>query len=169
MNLAGVFSHSVIMSGLVILQSTLFKHGLVFGTTPDFALIVLVFSANHLGSYKGQIGGFVSGIVQDILSLAPLGLNAFVRTVMGFVSGLFKGKLFVDPVLMPLIMIVIATVLKAVLAYILLIIFMPSQAYTIFTGKLAVELGLNALLAPFFFGLLKLAKIIKPAREDLSL
>ena len=169
MSLAGVISHSAIMSGLVILQSTIFKHGLILGATPDFALITLIFSANHLGGYKGQIGGFVSGIVQDILSLAPLGLNAFVRTVMGFVSGIFKGKLFVDPVLMPLLMMVIATVLKAVLTYFLLLIFMPSQAYTIFTGKLAVELGMNAFLAPFFFGLLKLVKIVKPAREDMSL
>jgi rod shape-determining protein MreD len=134
----------------------------VAGVTPDIALVLLIFFANREGSMHGQTGGFISGLVQDFLSTAPLGFYAFIRTLTGFLFGITKGKLFVDPLMFPIVLVVLATLLKALASMFLSLLFLPdATAAAIFSSKLWIEIGLNAVLAPFLFGILKLFKIFK--------
>lgn len=160
--------HTSIMAGFIVLQTVLFPSGLIRGAVPDLALILLCFSANHHGSYRGQFSGFVSGIVLDALSVAPLGFHALIRSTIGFLYGLFRGKLFVDPILVPVIIVTIATLLKAFGAYLLAAIFAPDIANTIFVGQFGIELLMNAVVAPFAYGLLKALGMIRPGRAGLE-
>ncbi|MCK5007202.1 MAG: rod shape-determining protein MreD, partial [Spirochaetales bacterium] len=57
----------------VVLQSTLLHWVAVRGVIPDLGLIVLVFVAIRRGSMTAQLSGFASGVVEDVLSLSPLG------------------------------------------------------------------------------------------------
>ena len=154
--------HTSIMTGLIVIQTVLFPSGLIRGAVPDLALILLCFSANHHGSYRGQLSGFVSGLVLDGLSVAPLGFHSLIRTTIGFLYGLFRGKIFVDPILVPVIIVTIATLMKAFGAYLLASIFAPDIAGTIFTGRFGVELLMNAVVSPFAYGLLKGVGMIRP-------
>jgi|APSaa5957512622_1039677.scaffolds.fasta_scaffold65189_2 rod shape-determining protein MreD len=167
MKLTGPAVHTILIAAFAGLQSVFFKNGLIAGVTPDIALIILIFSANQQGSYRSQTSGFIAGLIQDFLSITPLGFHAFTRTLLAYLNGLFKGKLFLDPILMPVLLTAIGTLLKAVFGYLLLVFFSPEHAEMIFTARLGIEIGLNSLIAPFLFGLLKLAGIIKTTREAL--
>jgi len=163
---AFVLSSGLIVSA-VVLQSTLLHWVAVRGVIPDMGLIVLVFIAVRRGSMTAQLSGFVSGVVEDVLSLSPLGFHAFVRTVVGFLYGLTQGGIFIDPILMPVILTIIATIFKALISS-LLVVFLsiPAAGFAVFTGPLWIELGYNAVLAPFLFAALGLFKALKPRDRE---
>lgn len=167
MKLSGALFHTILIALFAATQSTIFRHGLVAGVTPDVALLILIFSANQQGSFKAQTAGFVSGLIQDFLSITPLGFHAFTRTLLGYLYGVFKGKLFIDPILMPMLLAALGTFFKAVFGFFILAVFSPDYAAVIFSTRLGIEIGLNALTAPFLYGLLKLLGIIKLSREEL--
>jgi rod shape-determining protein MreD len=151
----------------VVLQSTLLHWVAVRGVIPDLGLIVLVFVAIRRGSMTAQLSGFASGVVEDVLSLSPLGFHAFIRTVVGFLYGLTEGSIFVDPIFMPVILIIIATLFKALISS-LLVVFLsiPAAGFGVFAGPLWIELGYNAVLAPFLFAALGLLKALKPRDKE---
>ena len=139
-----------------ILQSTLFARLALYGAVPDIALGIIVYSAYVNGVMVGQLSGFFYGIVQDILSAAPLGLNALVRTLIGALAGLMKGTFFLDAIFFPMILCASATLLKALMFFLLSMLFMGTvPAYTLTAPLLWVETGLNVFIAPFLFALLK--------------
>jgi rod shape-determining protein MreD len=140
-----------------ILQSTLLSHLAVNRAVPDLALGILVFAAYQNGAMTGQLSGFCSGIFLDFLSAAPLGLNAFVRTLIGALAGRMNGTFFLDNFFLPMALCAGATAVKAVLYFILHILFSGAvPSYTLFEGTLWVEIILNTVTAPFLFGFLKL-------------
>jgi rod shape-determining protein MreD len=158
---------SLIIALTVIVQSTLLSRVPIFGVTPDLALILLIFFSNRMGSMKGQISGFAAGIIEDVVSLSPIGFHAFIKTVSGFLFGLTRGKIFMDPVFMPLVLTAGATLLKYLLAALLGVIFVSSGLVEpVFTAKMGIEIGLNALISPFLFGFMKLFKAFKRVKKE---
>lgn len=162
MERARVWLPPVLIITAIVLQSTLLQRLSIAGVVPDISLMLLIFFANRQGCMQGQISGFASGLVQDFLSTAPLGFYAFIRTITGFLYGLTKGKFFVDPILLPIILVVVGTLFKALLTGILGLFFIPPESIEpVFGQKLWIELGFNALISPFLFGLLKVFKVFK--------
>lgn len=158
---------TVLIIAAVILQSTLLSRVSVWGVTPDIALILIVFFSNRFGSMRGEISGFASGLVEDFISLSPLGFHTFIKTISGFLFGLTKGNIFLDPVFMPVLLTAAATLLKHLLAALLGALFVvPDLLEPVFTAKFGIEIGLNALISPFLFGILKLFKIFKRVKKD---
>ncbi|AEF85141.1 rod shape-determining protein MreD [Treponema primitia ZAS-2] len=142
-----------------ILQSTLLSRLAVYHAVPDLALGILVFSAYNNGTMTGQLTGFFSGLLLDFLSAAPLGLNTFVRTIIGASAGLMKGSFFLDTLLLPMALCGASTLVKALSFWILHILFASAvPTYIALSPTLWVEFTLNTLLAPFLFALLKLFK-----------
>ncbi|WP_455381486.1 rod shape-determining protein MreD [Salinispira pacifica] len=159
-----VLVSSGILSLLVLLQTNILRVIAIGGAVPDVALIVLVFLANRNGSMPAQVSGFVAGIVQDLVSLAPLGFHAVVRTVTGYLFGLTRGNIFVDPILVPVLMVLAATVLKGLMTALIAAVFgLVSVFHGLFSTTFLIELLYNSVLAPFLFGILGL---IKPLRLD---
>jgi rod shape-determining protein MreD len=150
-----------------ILQSTLLSHLAVNRAVPDLALGILVFAAYQNGTMTGQLSGFCSGIFLDFLSAAPLGLNAFVRTLVGSLAGRMNGTFFLDGFFLPMALCAGATVVKAVLYFILHILFSGAvPSYSLLEGTLWVELTLNTITAPLLFGLLKLFHTLLVGRRE---
>jgi rod shape-determining protein MreD len=145
-----------------VIQSTLLAHLRIMGAAPDLALCVLLYSAYKNGSMTGQCCGFTSGLCLDFLSAAPLGFNAFFRTILGVLTGKLKNAFNDDKILFPMLICAVGTLLKAGLIFILHIIF-PSMIPTYdFNGPLLwVELGCNTLLAPFLFAFLDLFSTLR--------
>jgi len=150
-----------------ILQSTLIGMIPIVKVIPDIALCIIVFSAYVNGTMTGQVSGFFSGLLLDFLSAAPLGMNCLLRTLIGALTGIFKGAFFLDIIFMPVILCAFATLLKAVIIFLLhLIIGHVIPAYYSFTAPLLwIEMGFNCLLAPFIFLLLKHFKPIMIGRK----
>jgi rod shape-determining protein MreD len=142
-----------------ILQSTLFSRLAIYHALPDLALGILVFCAYSNGTMTGQLTGFFSGLLLDLLSAAPLGLNTFVRTVIGAAGGRMSGTFFLDNIFLPMALCAGATAFKAVLYFGLNLLFSGAvPAYSLAEPVFWVELLLNAAAAPFLFALLKLFK-----------
>ena len=151
-----------------LLQSTVLGRLRVYiHAVPDLALCILVFSAYVNGTMTGQLTGFFSGFIIDILSVSPLGLNAFIQTLVGALTGLIKGAFFLDFFLLPMALCAGATAAKALIGVPLHLLFPEAvPSYSIFNMSLWIELGLNTLLAPFLFGLLKLFPPLKPGKRE---
>jgi rod shape-determining protein MreD len=150
-----------------ILQSTLLSPlAVYFYAKPDIALDILVFSAYMNGMMTGQLCGFFSGILLDFLSNAPLGLNLFIRTVTGAMSGLLNGAFLLDKVFLPAALCAGATVLKACLLFLLNRLFAGAiPAYPLNTPALWVELAMNVVLAPLIFALMKTVRNLVAGRR----
>jgi len=149
-----------------ILQSTLLKDFALFGAVPDLALCIVVYSAYVNGTMTGQLSGFFSGLLLDFLSAAPLGLNCLIRTIIGAVTGIFKGAFFLDVFFLPFILCALATIAKAVIMFLLnLIMGKAVPVYSLFSLLFWIELGLNSLSAPVLFFLLKNFSYITPKRN----
>jgi rod shape-determining protein MreD len=150
-----------------ILQSTLLSRLAVYHAVPDLALGILVFSAYINGTMTGQLTGFFSGLLLDFLSAAPLGLNAFVRTLVGAIGGLMNGTFFLDGLFLPMALCAGATVIKALLYFFLSLLFAGAvPAYSLGEPTLWVELLMNTFLAPFLFGFLKLFRTLLIGRRE---
>ena len=149
-----------------VLQSTLIPKIAVFNVIPDIALCILIFSAYVNGTMTGQVSGFFSGLLYDFLSVSPIGLNCLVRTLIGAFAGVFKGTLFLDFFVMPVILCALGTILKAAIVFVLhLIMGSAVPAYSFTSSLLWIEIGLNALSAPLLFLLLKHFKLIHVGRN----
>ncbi len=158
---------AVLLGVAVLLQSTVLRWVALKGVKPDLALILLVFVAVRRGSLSAQTSGFLAGLLEDILSLSPVGFNALLRTVLGFFYGLTAGSLFVDPVLMPVLLVLVATLLKGLLSSLLVALFhIPAPGFQIFAGPLWIEVGYNAALAPFLFAPLRRLRALAPREKD---
>jgi rod shape-determining protein MreD len=153
----------------VLLQSTILGMIAIGGVRPDLALVILVFVSLRRGSMVGQVSGFASGILEDFMSVSPLGFHPLMRAVIGYLYGIFSGAVFVDPFVMPMILTVIATLLKGIIAGLVSAIFgLSSSGFLYFAGRLWIELGYNAVLSPFLFAFLNLFKVFKQAEKEKS-
>ena len=160
---------SLLIAGAALLQSTILQKIEFYNAVPDLALGILVYTAYLNGSMTGQLTGFFSGFLLDLLSLSYLGFNALIRTVIGALSGLLKGMFFLDAVLFPMLLCFGATLLKGVLVFLIHLLFPgadpPMPYYAFFEPKFWIELGMNTLSAPLLFGLLKLSEMIFSGRK----
>ncbi len=151
----------------ILLQSTILHAIELGGVHPDLALLVLIFVAMRRGAMVGQVAGFASGFLEDLMNISPLGFHSLLRTIMGFLFGLLSGNVFIDPFLMPIVLAVVATVLKGFLSGIVSAIFgITSSGFITFTGRLWIEAGYNGVVAPFLFALLGLFRVFKQADKE---
>ena len=151
----------------ILLQSTILGKIAIRGVRPDLALIVMIFVSMRRGSMVGQVSGFATGFLEDLMNVSPLGFHSLIRTVIGVLYGLLSGNMFIDPILLPIVLTVIATIIKGILAGIISAIFgIEASGFITFTGRLWIEVGYNGVIAPFLFALLNLFKVFKQADKE---
>lgn len=162
--------YSAILAIIAILQTTVFQAIEIAGVRPDIALIVIAYYANQNGSFEGEIGAFIGGLVEDLLSLAPPGFHALVRAVVGFLYGLTQNKMLVDAVLVPFLLLAAGTLVKGVLASLTGTVFGVEPAATsVLSPWLFMEMAYNAVLAPILFALLRLVRPLGQTRRESSI
>jgi rod shape-determining protein MreD len=150
-----------------LIQSTLLSLFTDQHITPDLTLGILVYSSYVNGTMTGQITGFFSGIFLDFLSAAPLGLNTFIRTIVGALAGLIKGTFFLDALVLPMILCAAATFVRALMLFVLrLLLGSAIQAFSFVEPVFWIELCLNTFTAPLLFGFLKQFKPLLAARRE---
>jgi len=158
-------SSILFLLGIIIFQSTLLNKMEIFNTKPDLVLIVIVIFSNYFGSLKGELFGAASGLVEDFITLSPLGFNTFVRTLTGYLAGVTRGKIFLDPIVTPVILVIFFTLFRAVISYLLLIIFVSDSATMVFTSTYIIHIVMNIILTPFILLFLRLTKLV-PKHEN---
>lgn len=75
----------------VLLQWLVFGRLPLWGVVPDIVLLFVTLTAIRHGRLPGAVAGFGAGLLMDIL-VNPhlLGLNAVLKTLMGFAIGFFR-------------------------------------------------------------------------------
>jgi len=152
---------------LIVVQSTWLDYIAVYSVVPDLSLIAVVYLGFKNPGLQGQTIGFASGLLQDGISVAPFGLNAFIKTAVAWAANLLSGKFYIDRLLMPMLFGFVATIVKAV--YLLLLSsFFPGKilSYDFFGSVLWIEAAYNAVAAPILFLMLSpLDRFIIPAEK----
>lgn len=140
-----------------LLSATILANIQILPVVPDLVLLVVIYVSFMNNATLGSTIGFMSGILLDFLSAAPIGLNACTKAVTGYVTGKFSGTYNFDRFLIPFIMGVAATVLKALTVFLLSLLF--GQSIAVFSpgeGLFWLELLFNGISAPLVFGFLGL-------------
>jgi len=104
-----------VLAGLaaVLAQWLIFSRLPLWGVVPDVVLLYVALVALRSGRLAGAVAGFWTGLLVDVLvNPATLGLNTLVKTVTGFVIGLFRSdqgeNLRVDPVMGAILALIVA-------------------------------------------------------------
>jgi rod shape-determining protein MreD len=160
--IVAVLLSSAITGGLTVLQSNVLSGFALSGVRPDIVLIVIVYFANANGSFPGQITGLASGVIRDLITLAPLGFHSLIYTAIGLLYGATKDKIFMDPILVPMLMVLVATLIKGVLGVLLAAVFgLENVLPSLLTTAFLIETGMNAVLTPLVFALLRVIQPLK--------
>ena len=76
---------------VVLLQWLVFRRLPLWGVVPDVVLLFVALTAIKRGRLAGTVAGFSTGLLMDLLiNPSTLGLNALVKTVLGFAIGFFR-------------------------------------------------------------------------------
>ena len=151
------------MTFFILLQTTVLHHVSIHGVIPDLSLIFLVFLSNRNGKIHGQSVGFAGGLIEDFLSLSPMGFHALMKTLIGFLFGFSYGVIFIGAILMPMLMVGIAAIVKSLLASLIIALFqVPFSTYAFFSWKTLIEIAYCMILSPFVFAFLGLLKFLLP-------
>jgi len=156
----------LLIIGFIFLQSSSIYDNLsIRGVTPDFLLIVISLAAFVLGPVSGQIIGFITGFVLDIIPpVGLLGVSAFTYTIVGYGVGVLGQKVYGNSILITITFIFIVTLLKAAILSMLAAIFLEPGYFGYFAqGEIFLEAVMNSIITPILF-----IPIIKIEREMIT-
>lgn len=141
-----------LLLAFIALQSTWLGYIAVYAVVPDLSLLAVVFLAFKSPTVQGQSLGFVAGLIEDGISAAPFGLNAFVKAGVALLSNLLSGKFYIDRLLMPAVFGLAATLAKAGYLAVLALFFKEAVVpYDFASRALWIECAYNAVAAPILF------------------
>ena len=144
----------------VLIETSILSNMYFLPAMPDLMLIMLLFISIKNGSLTGEVTGFSSGLVIDFLSATPFGLNSLVRTIIGYIAGLFHLSLETSGIFSPAILGFIATIIKALLLLIISCFYTEQIVlYSLFSSVFWLECLFNAILAPIVFKFLSFFKV----------
>jgi rod shape-determining protein MreD len=134
-------------------QGTLLGPVSVVGIRPDLFLLLVFVLSPRLAPEVATLQGFAIGLTQDALSGGPLGLRAFICSLMGFVTARLSHDLYTDKPLAQLWLLLTGSAGAGVLTFTLLAFFLgppplfsslwvilPEAAYTAGVGFLLLRL-----------------------------
>lgn len=147
-----IFISSAILIGCIILQSTLFRYIAIYEVIPNLYLIYLVFTSFNNGGLHGTFCGFGTGLIEDAISISPLGFHGIIKTIIGSLYSSFNGLVIMDKIVMPMVFVLIATVLNRILAFGVVSLFNLSvPVNSVFSRYFLIEIVYNTLLTPLVF------------------
>ncbi len=137
---------------LIVAQSTWLDVIMINGVKPDLSLILIVYLSFKNPGLQGQSIGFLAGLIQDTISMAPLGLNAFLKTSIALIANLLSGKFYIDKIFMPGLFGFLAIIMKAFLLKLLSLFFGESiNTYQLFEPMIWIESFYTAIISPVLF------------------
>lgn len=150
----------------VIVETSILSNISFLPAVPDLALICVLYFSFLNGKNYGQVSGFLSGLLLDFLSGSPLGFNCLYRTVIGYLSGVFRRTINASGFLVPSVIGFLATILKVFLIWLISLFFKSIKIYNIFTFSFLFELVMNVLLTPLMFKFLNSFRRILNIHEE---
>ena len=159
----------VILLVCALLETALLSNVVFLPVVPDLLLLVVLYISVQNGSLTGEATGFISGLLLDFLTAAPLGLNCLLRTLFGLFAGLFHDVLNISKIMIPAMLALIATIAKAIIIGFISFCF-PNGVitYDLFSASFGMELLFNVILAPLVFAFLSLFSSFLISDKEIS-
>jgi rod shape-determining protein MreD len=132
--------------GCATAQTVLFPTVGLGGLRPDLFLLLVLLLSPRLSPEGAAAQGFGIGLVQDALSGGPMGLCAFVLSLMGFLTARLSRDLVTDKPLAQFWLLLAGAVTADVLTYILLAFFLEPPPLLISLRVILPEVLLTACL-----------------------
>lgn len=138
-----------------ILDVVLAPHFRVMGVQPDLVLLFVVCYALVEDSLVGSAIGFFGGLLEDLASTGVVGLNAFTKTLVGYLSGLLDHRVS-KWMFFPLVVVFIATIFNELAFEGLLFLLGERVPFTKAFFRIVLPVAIyNSLLAPLVYSLIK--------------
>lgn len=157
---------TIIILCAALIESAVLANITVLPAVPDLVLICVLYFSIENGKLMGESTGFISGVFLDFLSACPFGLNCLLRTILGFIGGIFNKTLNTDGFFIPALLGFCATIIKALLLWFISFLYPSSVvAYNPFTLSFLFEVLFNTILTPVLFkflGLFHNTVLLKP-------
>jgi rod shape-determining protein MreD len=83
------FRSAAIVLVLVVIQATFIPLLSINGVVPDILMLWVVFNGIRRGQIEGVTGGFLVGLLQDLITTQFFGLAALSKSLAGFLAGYF--------------------------------------------------------------------------------
>lgn len=90
----GNFLGLLLLSMVAILKSTLMPHLQVYGGSPDLVFLIVLSWALLAPHTEAFTWAFMGGVVQDLLSGAPVGTSALGLLVVAFIANQMQTQLY---------------------------------------------------------------------------
>jgi len=145
---------SLIILIFALFESAILSNLVMVPAIPDFLLLMVVYLSVQNGRLYGTSIGFVSGLFIDFLSLCPFGLHSLLNTIIGYVAGFFHKTLNINGIILPMLLGAIATLVKALVLFVISLFYPAIKAYSLFSIPFLGELILNSLFTPLVFSFL---------------
>lgn len=143
---------AVFILSFIFFECSILSNVFFLPVVPDLLLLFTIYISIQKGCLQGETVGFFSGLILDFVSAAPLGLNALLRTIIGFLAGLFHLTIGTSGIITPMVLGVFATFTKVLFTY-FISFFFPGVVltYDFFSKIFLFECIFNGLLAPVMF------------------
>jgi rod shape-determining protein MreD len=133
----------VVLFTTVFAQATIVQELNPLTVTPNVVLLLLFSASMYMGVREGLAWLFVAGILTDVLAMDPLGSNGLALLPAVLVVAPAKTPVFRANILIPIVLMLVATVLHALILGLIRGI-MPDVA-------VALQALLHAILFPFVY------------------
>ena len=110
---------------LFVLQTSLFPIFSWNGVSTNFMLVLTVSWSLLYNARRGAFMGFMAGLLQDLATGMFFGMDVFALTVVGYATGAFSRNVFKDPVFLP----AMATMWATVAHYVFVLVCMLLLGY----------------------------------------
>lgn len=90
--MATLARHALIGVGVVLLQWLVLDRLEIYGATPDAVLLWVLWISLRYGRQTGSVAGFLAGFLADITYGSWMGMNMFLKTLVGFFGGVFPAS-----------------------------------------------------------------------------
>lgn len=161
---------SLIIIVAAVLESSILANISVLPVVPDLVLICVIYFSIRNGKLFGETTGFVSGLVLDLISACPFGLNCLLRTIIGYSGGIFNKILNTQGIFTPALIGFSATIVKGIVIWLINILYPAAvMTYNPISLMFLFELIANTILSPVIFKLLSLFEniiILAPEKID---
>ena len=87
---------TLILLCAVILESSILSNISFIYIVPDLVLICSLYFSLLNGKVVGESTGFISGIILDFITGIPFGFNCILRTIIGYVAGIFAKNVIIS-------------------------------------------------------------------------
>lgn len=146
---------TVIFASLV--QSVILSNVFFLPAIPDLVMLIVIYVSFLNNSIIGSSVGFISGLLLDFISAAPIGLNALTKSITGYITGKFVGKFNINAIIIPCVMAFGGTLFKFLIIFFVSFFIKHTYIYNFINIKIIFyELLVNIIFAPFLFGILNI-------------